>query len=301
MDESSAVVFSTVELLEIILLNIDVRTLLLSAPQVCRQWNSVINVSLPLQQALFFQPKDVSCTNLNDDRIIQPKVQNPFLKDLFPAWFRNTNTSHVDEHLPNSDMFRTRELVKASKLFQETKLYKKSITFSDNPFLRESASWQGMLISQPPCRKIVAASSRLIGNWYYPDTADPKDGLRMVDLYGITLQHAAKHSLSGFMVIWPEGGEDGWVPMMNHLVRASAGMDRGLEVSGRLIWNCQPDLVIRLIRTHSRPSGPLDFDDPGLFWTRCGVKELLPGLNDKVSDYYASEDIEFRSAGVIEK
>lgn len=300
MDQASKTVFGTVELLETILLKIDLRTLLLSAPQVCRHWNSVINVSLPLQQALYFQPKDIPCINSNGHECIQPKVQNPFLKDVFPAWFRNTNTSYVDGRRPNSNIFRRREVTKAYELFQETKLYNRGMNSSDNPFLRESASWQRMLVSQPPCRKIVATFTKLTGNWYHPHIANPEDGLRMVDLYRITLQHSAKYNVSGFVVVWTEGGEEGYVHMMSHLARASVGIDRKLEMSGRLIWNCQPDLVVKLLWSNSSASGHIDFDDSGLFWARCGVKELLPRLKNNSSDFYTSTDIEFRSTGFTE-
>ncbi|OAQ66782.1 hypothetical protein VFPPC_14379 [Pochonia chlamydosporia 170] len=297
MNEAPGAVLNTVELLEAILLDLDIHTLLVSAPRVCQRWNFVIKESLSLQQALFFQPNDVPLGNEKDHGQIQPKMQNPFLKDVFPAWFQHTNAFNEDGNSLGSSRttIGNRQIMKGYMMFQDTKLYKMNMYAPDNPFLRPCASWRRMLISQPPCRTIVATSTKLAGNWYYPYTAHSKDGLRMMDLYGITLQHAAQHDTSSFVVVWPEGGDDGYVHMLGHLARASAGMDRKLDMSARLIWNCKPDLVVKLLWNRSWGGHHVDFNN-NAFWIGCGVNELLPSIKDRQSSLYASKDIQFQSA-----
>ncbi|KAL4954382.1 hypothetical protein BDW69DRAFT_163300, partial [Aspergillus filifer] len=54
-------VLETPELLEMILVQTDMRTLLISAQRVCRTWKALIDHSPSLQRALFFTPvKDPS-------------------------------------------------------------------------------------------------------------------------------------------------------------------------------------------------------------------------------------------------
>ncbi|KAJ5995143.1 hypothetical protein N7481_002120 [Penicillium waksmanii] len=48
-------VLTTPELLEIILLHLDIRTLLVSAQRVCQTWKVLIQTSPAIQQALFFR------------------------------------------------------------------------------------------------------------------------------------------------------------------------------------------------------------------------------------------------------
>lgn len=51
-------VLSTAELLELILLNLDLRTLLTTAQRTCRDWNSFIRDSHSLQENLYFIPDE---------------------------------------------------------------------------------------------------------------------------------------------------------------------------------------------------------------------------------------------------
>jgi hypothetical protein len=72
---------STPELLELIPLNLDIQTLLLSQ-RICRTWQEIIQESLPLQKHLFLAPIDDSPT-------VQ-KSHNSLLVKKFPTFFNTT-------------------------------------------------------------------------------------------------------------------------------------------------------------------------------------------------------------------
>ncbi|KAF5860111.1 hypothetical protein ETB97_002018 [Aspergillus alliaceus] len=106
-------VFSVVELLEAILLETELRTLLTSATRVCHLWHDVIETSPRLQAVLFFDPWEVKR---------KKPFKNPFIdSDIWP------------------DFFRKYIGVDSPKLSDKLRAY-----------LREDASWRRMLIHQPP-------------------------------------------------------------------------------------------------------------------------------------------------------
>lgn len=113
-------VFTTVELLELILLAVDVQTLLTSASRVCQQWNNVIQQSVQLQTALFFRPEKPHGQGQHQQ--LHARV-NPLLVPYFNHLLRSpSDTGHS---FPNQEIL-----------------------------LRPEASWRRMLIQQPPVRKL---------------------------------------------------------------------------------------------------------------------------------------------------
>ncbi|KAJ5175123.1 uncharacterized protein N7482_001000 [Penicillium canariense] len=118
-------VFATPEVLEIVLLQMDMRTLLTSAQRVCRGWMDLITKSPAIQKALFFTPiKESEWGN-------GAKTLNPLLADLFPSIFpAKTRES------PNPLTFSNLKMTQTP-----TNMF---------PFVRGDASWRKMLIQQPP-------------------------------------------------------------------------------------------------------------------------------------------------------
>ncbi|PYH99492.1 hypothetical protein BO71DRAFT_405280 [Aspergillus ellipticus CBS 707.79] len=122
MEESQASrIFAIPEILEIILLDLDAHTLLLSA-RVCRQWNALIKTSIRIQAALFFLP----------DRKATPDIRNPFAHHVWDGFFRKQLST------------RRRPGDKTAKLPQIEPLRK------EKAYLRPDASWRKMLLQQHP-------------------------------------------------------------------------------------------------------------------------------------------------------
>ncbi|KNG81062.1 hypothetical protein ANOM_010964 [Aspergillus nomiae NRRL 13137] len=118
-------IFYIPEILERILLDCDICTLLTSVQRVCHYWHDLILSSGPLQEALFFKPAKRPSTD---------RISNPLLRDkLWPQFFR-----------------------KRFQLPDEFFLDEITYTFSDidpideEVYLRKNASWRRMLIQQPP-------------------------------------------------------------------------------------------------------------------------------------------------------
>lgn len=270
-------VFATGELLEIILLDIDIYTLLISAPRVCRQWHHVISSSLPLQQKLFFLPS-------HRDDIHSPETtqrQNPFLQKQFPPWFSGTSnsTSHSSD-LTNPTASHTFHLPLYAT-FLRLPLFVTGLTTPQNPFLHPSASWRRMLTSQPPSYTIAVC--KLQGRSTVAKAAAArvvrlKDGLRMGDLYDATLMHGMKSESSRFLVVWPResgggSGGDGHERLASFFRESAGGvLPRKLEFSLALAWQKKPDLVIALARGEGMAEREmaLPVDDLRRFWARCG-------------------------------
>ncbi|PWI64733.1 hypothetical protein PCL_08598 [Purpureocillium lilacinum] len=161
----------TTELLERILLQLDMRTLLVSAMRVSRAWNSLITTSPPLQRVLFLLPEG------RGDASISDTVFNPLLARHFPPFF--TPVYDIGCPFPIQslepdegcyDYLFDDISYNGMRNFKSLPLYKRSIANDDfddeyeeaseakcrenNPYLRECASWRNMFTSQPPVRTI---------------------------------------------------------------------------------------------------------------------------------------------------
>ena len=162
------------ELLEQILLNTDMCTLLTSAQRVCHYWKEVITKSKPLQQALFFEP-----VKTQKNHAQQTRIRNPLLEKLF--WPSGIDTSTLQTNSTEDET-----------IIQARIAYKKPI------YAHKKASWQRMLIQQPatstigffpgcengPCSRHPDGMRHYVMDVYSSDTIDDgKIHLRMGDLY----------------------------------------------------------------------------------------------------------------------
>ncbi|KAK4166861.1 hypothetical protein QBC43DRAFT_312553 [Cladorrhinum sp. PSN259] len=191
------VLFSAVELLEQILLELDMATLLTVAQRVHSHWRKVINTSSAIQQHLFFRPISVPTSSCPSP------VQNPLLEShfwpFFRTWAPKPRTAiwqHRDRILPLS--FRPTGELSAEILWRALP------NFSDMSnskrrqvaLTRADASWRRMLVSQPPPRRIgrMKEWGRLVSTGTQRQRletvwdrkfVDVPDGLKMGELYDI--------------------------------------------------------------------------------------------------------------------
>ncbi|CAG7920379.1 unnamed protein product [Penicillium olsonii] len=116
--------FSIPELLELILLQLDTRTLLTTAQLICHTWTTFIQESPTIQWALFFKP---------EPKLGSRRWQNPLLATAFPSIFSSSEPeikSNVNLTFTNFDMIRNPQKLDA--------------------YMRPEASWRRMLVQQPP-------------------------------------------------------------------------------------------------------------------------------------------------------
>lgn len=119
---SASQTFAIPELFELILLNLDTRTLLTKAQLICHTWTTFIQESPAIQWALFFKPEPKG-----------PRWQNPLLAEVFPSIFSSSDPnvqSNVNLTFTNFD------LILNSHKF--------------DAYMRPEASWRRMLVQQPP-------------------------------------------------------------------------------------------------------------------------------------------------------
>ncbi|KAH8196375.1 hypothetical protein TruAng_009458 [Truncatella angustata] len=172
----------TPELMELIFLDTDLRTLLVSAQRVCKTWNGIIQSSRQIQCAMFFEPIAPS----TDEEITQGRTINPLLADRFPSFFttaRNTIKRTADEEFLQENI----------KFNGENEPF----TFMDDPprgstskrrgpktvqpttkrdaFLRTGSSWRRMLPQQPaaPNVGLIEVRGPCERSWY-SDVIKPK-------------------------------------------------------------------------------------------------------------------------------
>nr|XP_056567974.1 uncharacterized protein N7489_003801 [Penicillium chrysogenum]KAJ5243705.1 hypothetical protein N7489_003801 [Penicillium chrysogenum]KAJ5275696.1 hypothetical protein N7505_004241 [Penicillium chrysogenum]KAJ5286163.1 hypothetical protein N7524_001469 [Penicillium chrysogenum]KAJ6140780.1 hypothetical protein N7497_011673 [Penicillium chrysogenum] len=161
------------EIFELILLNLDIRTLLTKASRICHSWSHFINSSPRIQWALFFRPLDHA---LN-----KPKTQNPLLAETFPSIFdqfectgkRNDLDTDTTNEKPTSNVtLTTFDMIKNPHKW--------------DAYIRPEASWRRMLVQQPPVYTLSLLRSNVGhgGQHLYIYEAmdhqkEPADGLRM--------------------------------------------------------------------------------------------------------------------------
>ena len=126
---ATAKVVNTPEILEMILSNTDIRTLLISAQLVCRDWFNLITESRSIQKALFYIPIKDSEWGVNE------KIPNPLLAETFPSIF-----PHEDRPIRHRFTFDTLNWTKDPSRMAR--------------FVRPDASWRRMLVQQPPISEL---------------------------------------------------------------------------------------------------------------------------------------------------
>ncbi|KAJ6112465.1 hypothetical protein N7512_007789 [Penicillium capsulatum] len=163
-------VFTTPELLEIILLYLDTRTLLVSAQRVCQTLTALIRSSPAIQQALFFQPnkqekwypksiwksmlpsalkKDPNLYqgSINGSELAYPRrIYNPLLVQAFRPFFPSVHEYPFihGENVPETEEKERKEPFSFQPLDMISSSEKKTA------YARQEASWRKMLLCQPP-------------------------------------------------------------------------------------------------------------------------------------------------------
>ncbi|KAI0554521.1 hypothetical protein F4679DRAFT_579544 [Xylaria curta] len=180
MASSCYAVLQTAELLQEILLQLDMRTLLTVAQLVSRQWHALITSSPPLQRALYLKPIVQSSS---------PATLNPLLVDAFPLWFQLAD----EVNTKRSKMIR-KEDFDSLPMAQESRR---------PAFMHPSASWRHMLVQQPPSLRLGYWTLTHSMRGYFQDLQirEFPDGLQMGSLYDLS-QHWACQDDAGFDVLW---------------------------------------------------------------------------------------------------
>lgn len=133
VDSALQHVFQDPRLLETILSDLDIRTLLVSGQRVCRTWHDLITGSQKLQHALFFEP-DLHATARH----------NPLLAATFPFCFHHMRLRD-DQDLPFISKCISLPDQWCGIFPPIDKFRAKREAFS-----RATASWKRMLVHQPP-------------------------------------------------------------------------------------------------------------------------------------------------------
>lgn len=128
------------EILEAILLQTDIRTLLTSATRVCRSWHNIIQGSASLQAVLFLKPvKEPAFSITHSEKGARwsyckhKRIRNPLIEtDIWPEFFRKRFRSPSDRSWQVKEEFPCMDPDK------------------EKAYLREEASWRRMLLHQPP-------------------------------------------------------------------------------------------------------------------------------------------------------
>ncbi|KFY43191.1 hypothetical protein V494_02083 [Pseudogymnoascus sp. VKM F-4513 (FW-928)] len=209
-------VLSIPELLEAILLDVDMKTLLLSQ-RVNRNWASIITASSVLQQALFFQPaQEVSSiipfdpTDNHFGDHDSEIIYNPLLVAKFgPAFFKRDNAGIYTRLSHRANYFYKLPWSRRATAYARIDDWDE-IPSEEEPdpevvaeekeirrcFTRSGASWRRMLVSQPPPPMLGYFLLDLHSGWTQVSTAmvEPScGGLRMGELYDIVQYHSGHH------------------------------------------------------------------------------------------------------------
>jgi len=193
--KATAAVLRTPELLELILLHLDLKSRITSAPRVCRLWSETLNHSPMIRKASFFQADQ----GLHMKAGESPHI-NPLLREAFGDQFFNLSDCQVDKYpFQRADYFW--KLPWAPQALPHLKASTGSVlkvdpTCRQRSFTRAGASWRRMLVSQPPppflgftwldCFTITAAGHRFLVDSVTPpqnDVVGFDTGVTMGQLY----------------------------------------------------------------------------------------------------------------------
>lgn len=176
-------VLLVIEILEMILVKTDMQTLLTSAQRVCHKWHDLIQYSADLQAALFFKPVRYT---LPDGT---PAIRNPLLDKRIWPWYCSTHTKKWGA-APVEGGAKIPEIRPGD----------------DDRFLRDGASWSGMLFQQPPrsCIGLIEKDGGEVDGPAYTKVKLLKgDQLRIGDVINAyPLPHACLHPLPQEGLLW---------------------------------------------------------------------------------------------------
>ncbi|KAJ5827729.1 hypothetical protein N7447_004492 [Penicillium robsamsonii] len=165
------------EIFELILLNLDIRTLLTKATRICHTWSHFINSSPRIQWTLFFRPLD--------NALNKPKIQNPLLAETFPSIFHQSGSSNGGSTKYNdTDVDTANEDTTSNLTFTTFDMVRNPHKW--DAYIRPEASWRRMLVQQPPVYTVSLLRSNVGhgGQYLYiyealDDQKEPAGGLRM--------------------------------------------------------------------------------------------------------------------------
>jgi hypothetical protein len=195
MSDAKLQVISTTELLEGILANLELKTLLISAQRVCKSWHELITTSKPIQQALYFAPIEAKSAS----EVTEKRTINPLLKEIFSPFFEGTERNPI---MASKDVFGFMNGSSKTKMTGHTLIQEDT---TRNSFLREGASWRRMLVQQPAAPKIGYIESRGMyeRNFYNAVVDAPDGGVRMGLLYDMVYRFMGLNMVTGgFSICW---------------------------------------------------------------------------------------------------
>jgi hypothetical protein len=151
-------VFATAELLELILLLLDSRTLLVSAQRVCTSWRDVIGGSFRLQNVLFLrEPRAHLTPSLEPSAAPEQRQFHPLLQAAFGPLFRegldasgSAYQSQAQAKQQRYWMFGMDGMVAMHLPIADTS----SRHSKHKAFVRRGASWRNMHVCQPPIHRV---------------------------------------------------------------------------------------------------------------------------------------------------
>ena len=127
--------FSITEIFELILLQLDTRTLLTKAQLICHTWTTFIQESPAIQWALFFKPMT---------SVHSKKHQNPLLAEVFPSIFNQYGPGLGSESCDEKDKHDNYNILTFTTFDMILNPHKL------DAYMRPEASWRRMLVQQPP-------------------------------------------------------------------------------------------------------------------------------------------------------
>ncbi|KAF6832692.1 F-box domain-containing protein [Colletotrichum musicola] len=229
------IVLAIPELLESILVHVDMKTLLVSAPRVCKAWKATMDESPAVQQTLFFKPVGIAVSPgpihsppESDDEVkageqerTKAVIINPLLAAKFNKCFFDFGPTYSFHRRANSfyEMPWTPRPIKTERESwggysqlrpaplspDEARVEKES----RDRFTRRGASWRRMLVSQPPPPSLgyvrcdisdLPAEGQRVQSANIPAGS----GLRMGQLYDVVQHHVGHHGRHSlwFRVMW---------------------------------------------------------------------------------------------------
>ncbi|KAK8043165.1 hypothetical protein PG994_013648 [Apiospora phragmitis] len=272
-------VFDTAELLEYILIDIDLVTLLTSAQLVRRRWREVISDSPPLQRRLFFRgiPQPAANTSAADGPGGGQEV-NPLLKEKFDIFFYEPEPDEHSLWQMRSRLFRSSirrryfppdfqsqmRTINLSSFSGGRRCLALANEWRRDAFMRPGASWRRMLVAQPPRRLIGFMEEMDDAKWgssergrYYRcselrlsgDNDDDDDGLRMGELYDAATSWVMRHQRCG--IVWKPAALPLDRTFQQNLGAATTG---AADLAGRA------DLILRLEKSGTEVVSHTDAD-----------------------------------------
>ncbi|KAE9406873.1 hypothetical protein BT96DRAFT_1014564 [Gymnopus androsaceus JB14] len=196
---STDAVLSTPELLDEILCQVDMRTLLVAAQLVNHDWHNLITQSPLIQRILHLQPaQNTTCE----------RMQNPLLAELFPPWFNKDGAFMQMAIVSNSDVFAREDATWhrmqpgiGCNLASDATWHRMQPGIGCN--LASDATWHRMLVAQPPVFRlgIWKQMHAMSQPEHQFEVLEFPNGLRMGEFYNIRQKWLAQ-TVSGCRVFW---------------------------------------------------------------------------------------------------